>query len=151
MTEEGEHVLESARSVLVVDWPSRDVPETLVRGGYGVIVKGGPGPQDYSVHELRDGKVVARDLAHPPDQVDLVYCHRPLDELAGILAAAKELGAHAIWYQSGLDSSGAKHPKGCWIPEPAARQARSLVESAGLRYIADFYIADVVRQLDDEK
>lgn len=86
------------------------------------------------MHELRDGKVVARDLGRPPDQVDLLYCHRPLEELSGIVAIAKEIGVQAVWYQSGLASgSAAKDPKGCWVPEDASRQARSLVESAGLR------------------
>lgn len=142
-----EKILESAGSVLVVDWPSRDVPETLAKAGYSVLVKGGPEPDNYSVHELRDGKVVACDLGRPPDQVDLVYCHRPLDELPGIVAIAKEIHAQAVWYQSGLAGSTTKDPKGCWVPEEASRQARSLVESAGLRYVDDVYIADAVRQL----
>jgi len=32
------------------------------------------------------------------------------------------------------------------VPEQASRDARSLVESAGLRYVDDVYIADAVRQ-----
>lgn len=31
---EAQKILESAGSVLVVDWPSRDVPETLAKAGY---------------------------------------------------------------------------------------------------------------------
>ena len=144
---EAERILASAGSVLVVDWPSTDVPEALAKAGYSVLVRGGPEPDNYSVHELCDGEIVSRDLGRPPDQVDLVYCHRPLDELPGIVAIAKEIGAQALWYQSGFASSTAKDPKGCWVPEDASRQARILVESADLRYVDGVYIAEAVRQL----
>jgi len=36
-----------------------------------------------------------------------------MDELPGIVAVAKEIGAHAVWYQTELASDGAKDPKGC--------------------------------------
>jgi predicted CoA-binding protein len=48
-----------------------------------------------------------------PAHVDLVYVHRPLDELPGILALARDLGAHTIWYQSGVDHTGARDSRGC--------------------------------------
>lgn len=148
---EAEQILESADGVLVVDWPSRDVPDTLVGAGYDVVVKGGPGPDDYSAHELRDGRVVVAPLGRPPARVELVYCHRPPEELPGILAVAKAIGARAVWYQSGLAPGGAKDPMGCWVAEQASRDARGLVESAGLRYIDDVYIADAVRHLQVRK
>jgi hypothetical protein len=39
---EAGQILRETGSVLVVDWPSKDVPETLTRAGYTVLVKGGP-------------------------------------------------------------------------------------------------------------
>ena len=39
--------------MLVVDYPSKDVPETLARGGFAVTVQGGPGPEDYVDYELQ--------------------------------------------------------------------------------------------------
>ncbi len=42
-------ILQAVETVLVTDWPSRDVPEALVRAGFHVVVHGGPGPEDYSV------------------------------------------------------------------------------------------------------
>lgn len=128
---EPEHILKSASRILVVDWPSRDVPDTLAGAGYAVLVKGGPGPVDCAALE----------------QVDVVYVHRPREELPGIVAAAKQLGARAVWYQSGLTSAAVKDPKSCWLPENASREARALVESAGMRYVDDVYIADAVRQI----
>jgi predicted CoA-binding protein len=151
MVNEAERILEAASSVLVVDWPSRDVPETLARAGYAVVVAGGPEPDNYWAHELRDGEVVRRHVGRPPDHADLVYAHRPLDELPRILDMAREIGAKAVWCQSGLTSAGAKDPKGCWVPEEKSREARAIVESAGLVYVDDVYIADVVRQLGISK
>ena len=33
-----EPILAMARTVVVVDWPSRDVPDTLARAGFTVLV-----------------------------------------------------------------------------------------------------------------
>jgi hypothetical protein len=136
-----------AQIVLVIDWPSRDVPDTLTRAGYTTIVKGGPEPDNYSTYELRDGEVVARRLGGAPEHVDLIYAHRPFDELLGIVALAERVGAKGIWCQSGLSSDGAKDPKGCFVPEERSRRSRQIVEAAGLSYVDDLYIADAVRGL----
>jgi predicted CoA-binding protein len=142
---EPERILSAASSILVVDWPSRDVPETLARAGYSVVVKGGPEPDSYQAQEVRDGEVVPRSVGPPPDHADIVYSHRPLAELPGIVRLATDVGATTVWCQSGLASAGVDDPKGCWVPEDESRQARSTVESAGLAYIEDAYIADVAR------
>ncbi len=139
--------LQPTSSVLIIDWPSRDVPDSLARAGYTVTVKGGPGPEDYSAYELRDGEVVASHVGRAPEKVDLVYCHRPPTELPGIIAMATELGAQALWCQSGLADTETKDPKGCWVSEETSRQARQLVEAVGLRYVDDVYIGDAVREL----
>jgi predicted CoA-binding protein len=143
---DAEQILESAGSVLVVDWPSRDVPETLARTGFTVVVKSGPGPDDYTSHESSDGQIVVRPVGHAPDHADIVYSHRPLDELPSIVAMAQEVGASAVWYQSGVATSGVSDPKGCWLPDDESRAARTTVESAGLAFVHDTYIADVVRR-----
>jgi predicted CoA-binding protein len=138
-------ILESAHTVLVVDWPSRDVPDTLASAGYGVIVSGGPEPDNYSVYEARDGEVVVRFVGHAPYQVDLVYVHRPLAELAGLVPAAVGLGATALWWQSGRSPDGERDPRGCWVAVEDSAAARRMVEDAGLQYVDDVYIADAVR------
>ena len=51
-------------SVVVVDWPTRDVPESLVGAGLAVSVHGGPRPEDWAVHELGpDGTTVVERKA----------------------------------------------------------------------------------------
>jgi predicted CoA-binding protein len=126
-----EEILRAATSVLVVDWPSRDVPDTLARAGYAVFAKGGPGPDDYSVRELHGDDVVVRDAGAAPKHVDLVYSYRPPEELPGIVAMATALGAATVWCQS---------------PDPSG-EARRVVEEAGLHYVDDVYIVDAVRRL----
>ena len=144
---QAERILRATHRVLLVDWPSRDVPQTLAKTGYAVVVKGGPAPDAYSSWNLADGEVQRRDLAEPLDHADLVYAHRPLDELPGIVELALHLGANAVWRQSGLDGSGSRDPAGCWLPAEESQEGRRLVESAGLGYVDDVYIVDAVRAL----
>jgi predicted CoA-binding protein len=144
VTEAGQ-ILRETGSILLVDWPSKDVPETLARAGYTVVVKGGPEPDNYSAYEVRDGEVASRRTGEAPAAVDLVYSYRPVEELPGIVAMAQRLGARAVWLQSGVASDGTKAPDGCWMDQAASQAARATVESAGLAYIEAPYIADEVR------
>jgi predicted CoA-binding protein len=142
---EAGQILRETGSVLVVDWPSKDVPETLTRAGYTVLVKGGPEPDNYRAYEVRDGEVISRRTGEAPATVDLVYSYRPVEELPGIVAMAQRLRARAVWLQSGVASDGTKAPDGCWMDQASSRAARAVVESAGLAYIDAPYIADEVR------
>jgi predicted CoA-binding protein len=135
-------LLKGVETVLVIDWPSKEVPENLTRAGYRVVVHGGPGPEDYSAYEVNNGEVVTRHVGRPPEHADLVYSYRPFSELPEIIASAKALGAKTIWTQSGLSAAGVNDPKGCWISEEELRTARKLVESAGLTFVSEPYIAD---------
>lgn len=141
---EAAQVLARTGSVLLVDWPSREVPTTLVTAGYMVFVKGGPDADAYSAWELQDGEVVIRQMGRPPDHADLVYAHRSLGESPGIVALAQQVGATAVWSQSGLSGVASRDPGGCWVEEEASRMAREIVESAGLTYVDSVYIADAV-------
>lgn len=142
-----DEVLAGARTVVVVDWPSRDVPDSLAKAGLTVLVHGGPEPDNWSAYETRDAAVVVRRTGRAPAHADLVYTHRPVDELPGITQLARELGASTVWYQSGLADNAVRDPTGCWMPDDRAAVARETVESAGLGYIGDVYIADVVRRV----
>jgi predicted CoA-binding protein len=137
-------ILADTESVLVIDWPSRDVPASLAFAGYTVLVKGGPGPADYNAWQIESGEPVSRPLGREPGRVNLVYCHRPFGELPGIIALARRLGARALWWQTGLADDGGMDPSGCWVPPGESRQARELAAAAGLAYVDDVYIADAV-------
>jgi predicted CoA-binding protein len=139
--------LRNARGVLVIDWPSSDVPDALVRAGHEVYVKSGPGPRDYNVRELRDGEIVARPLGEAPGHVDLVYAYRPEAELPAIVSAARQLGARALWWQSGHADADAAvtDPRGCWVSDEQSGRIRELAESQSLGYVDDVYIGDAAR------
>jgi predicted CoA-binding protein len=85
------------KTILIIDWPSIDVPESYARGGYKVIVKGGPGPEDYSGYECVEGVVTIRQLGRAPDTADFVYAYRPFDEVPAIVEFAKSLQAAKLW------------------------------------------------------
>ncbi len=144
-------ILETAKSVLLVDWPLVEVPETFARAGYTTIEHGGPEPDNYSAYEMRGGEVVTSRIGHPPEHVDLVFTHRPVDELAEIAAFAKTIGATAIWIQSGFAPGGTPDKKGCWFPDDESQRAREIVEAADMTYIQEPYIADAVRNLEPRK
>ena len=143
----GKEILGKVRTVLIIDWPSKDVPEALTLAGFQVVVKGGPGPADYERYELDGGKPVSSHLGQPPDGADLVYSFRPVEELSEIISLAKTLHAQTIWIQSGVSISGEDDPKGCWIPEEQLGPARSMVLTSGLEFLSGPYIADVAREL----
>jgi len=127
-----EETLRTAKRVLVLDYPSRDVPDTLARAGYDVVVHGGPAPDDYSAYVIDDGEIVVRRTGTEPEQADLVYSYRPLDELPGIVKKARRVGAHAVWVQ---------------LPAEESPAARTIVEAAGLTFVDDPYLPDAVRAL----
>lgn len=120
----------------MVDWPSRDVPDTLVRAGYDVVVHGGPAADDYSTFLLDGGEVVVQRKDRPPERADLVYSYRPLDELPEIVEHARGLGAHAVWVQ---------------LPLQESERARVIVEAAGLTFVDGPYLPDAVRALRDQE
>lgn len=112
-------ILAGARTFLVIDWPTREVPVSLARAGYEVVVHGGPGPEDYTAYEVVDGEVVERRVGRPPAHADVVYTYRPIDELPEIVEQAVALGAGTVWVHAGDDT------------------ARSIVEGSGLGYVDD--------------
>ena len=136
-------LLAGTKTVLLIDWPSRDVPDTLARSGLTVVSN--DGPDEYNAYETQADEVRVRDVGQLPKRADLVYTHRPIDELPEIVDTAKAVGAKAVWIQSGLDKTGAKDPRGCWLPDAESARAREIVERAGLVYIESPYIADAVR------
>ena len=140
--------LRGAQAVIVIDWPSKDVPDSLARAGLAVSVHGGPEPDNWSVQEVgADGEVVGRRTGVAPDRADVVYSHRPVEELPDIIAMAAQSGAGTVWLQSGEREAGVRDPKGCWLSDEDRALARALVEAAGLAYVDEPYIGDAARAL----
>ena len=138
-------ILKTTRSVLVVDWPTKDLPETLFRAGYAVFVKSGPGPDDFVTYGSADDGSIRRDRIGRPDRVDLVHVYRPIDELPGFVELAVALGATTLWFLSGVADDGARDPQGCRLPPERSAEARRIVEAAGLVYVERPAILEAIR------
>ena len=121
-------LLATATSILLIDWPSRDVPDTLARYGYRVVASDGPRDDEFNAYVLVDGQVSVQPLDAQPVMVDIVYAHRPQAELERIVDRARALNARAVWLQSG------------------SPEAREIVERAGLMYFDSPYLPDAVRE-----
>ena len=138
-------ILTVATRVLLVDWPTRDVPDALARAGLDVVVHGGPGPEDYFAYEVADGEVVERRVGRPPDCADKVYTSRPPGRASRDRGAGSRRRCRCGLDPLGLAADGERDPTGCWLAEEVAAAARAVVESAGLVYVDRPYIADVAR------
>jgi len=62
--------------------------------------------------------------------------------LVGIVALARDVGAYTLWYQSGVDDTGTRDRRGCWVPQAESDRVRAVVQASGLSYIDDAYIGD---------
>lgn len=143
---EAARILAGCQSAVVVDWPSQDVPAVLAAAGLTVVVKGGPGHTDYTEWAIINDQLMSRYLGRQPDHADLVYFHRPFSELPVVIALAMAVGARVVWRQSGISSTGARDPQGCYVPPDESRDGRALAAAAGLDYVDDVYIGDAVRR-----
>jgi hypothetical protein len=140
-------VLHAAKSVLLIDYPGRVVPDSLARAGFSVVAHEGPGPLEYFAYDVTDGEIVKGPPGPAPESTDLVFSHRPIDELPPIVDEAKRIGASAVWTHSGFAEDGVRDPRGCWMSDDERAQARAVVESAGLLYIDHPFILDAVDEL----
>jgi len=111
-------VLAQSRSVLLIDYPGRAVPEAFARAGLETSAHEGPAHDEYYTYKFVHGEIVRSHVGVAPAHVDLVYTYRPVEELADIVAFARELGARAVWFT-----------------ENDAEQARKIVEDAGLAFV----------------
>src|SRR5438105_4994920 len=115
-------ILRSARTILLVDWPSPSVPRALVEAKFIVV---GFCPPRYSRIEVvakspdeveacsivppqDDGPSVClafRPMEVEPRDVDVVCAYRPAEEIPGIVARfVIPLGAKALWLQPPITS-----------------------------------------------
>jgi predicted CoA-binding protein len=117
-------ILRSAQRILLVDWPNRGVPRTLVEAGFTVfcaspgrysVVEVVPEPPEgvevsdvFPPQEGENGYLVFGRLNDPPSSVDIVNVYRPEKEHAGIVAnQVVPLGAKVLWLQPPVESGAA--------------------------------------------
>ncbi|MET0903663.1 MAG: SRPBCC domain-containing protein [Acidimicrobiales bacterium] len=137
-------VLRGARRVLLVSFIDEEVPRALLQAGLGVLVKSGPGPDQWSLARL-DGDALVFDARTAPEPVDIV--HLDVDTLFDeYLDVAVRLGASVYWVHSARTRPPTPHDtRGTWLPDDVSIIQREAVEARGLIYIDDVYIADAAR------
>jgi len=110
-------LLRTTTTVVLIDYPGRAVPSAIARAGYAVVSKEGPDPDDYCEHVVEGDDVVLHKVGAPPARAEIVYSHRPDDELPWIIELARHVGARAVWAETG------------------SAEGRAVVEAAGLLYV----------------
>ncbi|HEX6540066.1 MAG TPA: CoA-binding protein [Candidatus Dormibacteraeota bacterium] len=138
-------------SVLLVDWPSQDVPRALLGAGFAVLsanleagtasaydvldpdAPAAPARGLEIIAPDRDGDapLVIRRLPAMPSRVGVVALFRPEAEHTEITRRAINLRATAIWVQRGRLSG----------------EARRLADRAGIAVIDDVRLADAIPAL----
>ena len=129
-------VLQRTKSILLIDYPGRVVPDTLARAGFDVTAHEGPGPNEYCRYTVDGDEIVKSDGGPVPEVADLVFSHRPFDEFGPILEEAVRLGATALWQHGEFSAD-------------ESRQAAEMVRAAGLVFIDEPYILDAVAEVRD--
>ena len=74
-------LLRTTTTIVLIDYPGTAVPATIARAGYTTIAKECPAPDDYCEHIVEGDEVAIRKVGAPPEHADIVYSHRPEDEL----------------------------------------------------------------------
>ncbi|MDX6284945.1 MAG: uncharacterized protein QOG53_430 [Frankiales bacterium] len=113
------------------DKSAQAIPARMQQHGYRIT------PINPTADELL-GERAYRTLYAAPQPIDVVQLFRPSAEAAEHARAAVEVGAAALWLQSGIQSA----------------EARRIAEEAGLLYVEDHCMAvDYIRLgiTDDER
>jgi hypothetical protein len=138
-------------TVLLVDWPSQQVPRTLAASGFAVLSAnfvagtassyslGVPGETPAERHDTEllapdhpgDAPLLISRLDAMPEHVDAVALYRPPEEHAAITQRAVALGATVLWVQRGSLSD----------------DARQIAAVAGVSIVEDLSLTDALRAL----
>ena len=100
-------VLKNAKTILLVDWPDKDVPLVLLKAGFMVISYS---PDKYTLLSYEtnyaEDKLVFSDLEGPPGQVEIVNVFRPEEEHEEIINRhGIPLKAKTIWLHPPVTSA----------------------------------------------
>jgi hypothetical protein len=104
---------------------AHEIPAELLRRGWDVV------PVNPRRAEVLGRRAYA-DLRDVPGAVDLVVVFRPSEQVEPVARAAVEVGAGALWLQSGIRS----------------QAARTLASGAGMGYVEDECTGALARRHD---
>ena len=130
MSRDHKDILKGAKTILLVDWPSPEVPKSLIEAGFTVF---GYSPDRYSVIEQGDnGELVFKKLNEQPASVDIVNVYRPEEEHADIINnRVLPLKAKILWLQ----------------PPVVSAKTAALASKHDLVFVEDSDIAKVAKSI----
>ena len=144
-------VLRTAKTIMLVDWVTPELPRTLIEAGINVtsydtrnntarsltiasnesaIPEGMSRDDIFRPGDGQTGIMLSLPLPEPSKHVDLVCVSRLAEEAPEIARLAVTMGARALWLQSGIRSE----------------EARNICEAAGLGFIDDSCIIGAVKE-----
>ena len=147
------HILETSRSILLVDWPNTSIPRSLLEAGFSVF---GYSPHHYSRAEIvpdppknansngvfppknenEKGWLIFHRLDERPPDVDVVCIYRPANELQGIITD------HVLPLRA----------KAVWLLRPgASTEEKTMVEKHNLIFIENDDILSIARSVARKK
>jgi len=123
--DDSKRIMETAKRILLVDWPHPGVPRALLKAGFTVFCYS---PDHYSTALMvkeypndvnqknifpplnkDEGYLVFRELDSAPGSVDVVNVYRPEEEHAEIIAKhVLPLNAKILWLQPPVKSANTK-------------------------------------------
>jgi predicted CoA-binding protein len=102
---------ENIDAILLVDWPSSDIPRALVKAGF-VVYSYSPDKFSQALIEMSapgEHSLIFRPLDQFPGAIDLVLIYRPPEEHAAIIRnLVIPSGARVIWLQPPVESQKTK-------------------------------------------
>ncbi|MBS1530112.1 MAG: CoA-binding protein [Bacteroidetes bacterium] len=126
MVQDPEYILKKAKTILLIDWPDKNVPHSLINAGLKVY---GYSPDHYNEATDKAGDIVFNRLNERPASVDIVFIYRPEAEHERILKdQVLPLGAKIIWLQPPVTSSA--------ISRLAAEHEITIIEGINIADIA---------------
>lgn len=130
--EDLKQISEKIQIVLLVDWPSPDIPRALILAGFTVFSYSPDGYTQALTEMTQSGKqplVRFESLDHPPTNVDLVTIYRPAEEHAAIIRDhVLPLGARTIWLQPPVESA----------------ETRKIAQEQGLNFVEGRDIREII-------
>jgi predicted CoA-binding protein len=130
-------ILKNAKTILLVDWPDKNVPLALLKAGFMVIAYS---PDKYTLLSYETNyakdKLVFSVLEGPPGQVEIVNIFRPEEEHEDII------NHHALLLKA----------KTVWLHPPViSTKTAKLTRKYKLSFVEGYDIADVAAELSANK
>ena len=131
--------------MLLVSYIGEEVPRALLHAGLDVLVKSGPGTDQWAIAQLDGDALVFDQRATPLSPVDIVHLDvgSLFDEYLDI---AVQLGASVYWVHSARTQPPLPHDnRGTWIPDDVSINQLAAAADRGLSYVDNVYIVEAAK------